>query len=401
MTHQKSPDDRAQEMTVSRSSDDIGLLDLLIVLAKRKKLVLGIPFITALIATFLVLRMPPIYTATTKIVTPQQNQAAASLASQLGAVGGLVGVGSGLRSQNEVYVTMLKSRTLLDNLIERFGFMKRIEFKNPSQARAWLTNAAHVTNSIKDGVITIDVEDEDPDRATELANAFVDELFKFTRVLAVTEASQRRLFLERQFGQARENLIKVESSAREALDRGGLIKVDDQGRAMVETTARLRAQMTAKEVQIGAMRSFASDDNPEMQRAQQELSVLRRELAKVEGETGVNSAQTGKVGKGLSNLRLLRDVKYYEALNELLAKQLELAKIEEASNSSVLQVLDKAVRPDIKTKPKRRQIVLVWTAASLIVAIILAFIMEWISTMRDDPTRAERIQAFKRYLFSR
>jgi uncharacterized protein involved in exopolysaccharide biosynthesis len=377
-------------------NDEISLLDLAIVFAKHKKFIFGLPFVVAVIAAGISLLMPSIYTATTKILPPQQSQSAASaMLAQLGGVGGLIG-GVG-RSPNDVYVAMLKSRTVADNLIQRFDLMKSSEAKYPSQVRQALAAVTSI-NSGKDGVVSIEVDDKDPKRAAELANAYVDELLKFTQVLAVTEASQRRLFFERQFAQAKDNLTKAEASARQALQQGGLVKVDDQGRAMVETTARLRAQITVKEVQIGAMRTFAAERNPDLQLAQQELESLRRELAKLEGASGTKAATNGQSGQGIDSLRLLRDVKYHEVIFELLARQYELAKIDEAKDSAVIQVMDKAVEPDLKSKPSRRLIVLVAALAAFFAGILAAFIREWMFKTRSDPLQAERLQTFKRYL---
>jgi uncharacterized protein involved in exopolysaccharide biosynthesis len=255
-----------------------------------------------------------------------------------------------------------------------------------------------VINAGKDGIIAIGVDDKDPKFAADLANAYVDELYKLTQVLAVTEASQRRLFFERQFAQAKENLVKAEATARQALQHGGLVKVDDQGRAIVETTARLRAQIAAKEVQIGAMRTFASEANPELRFAQKEAESLKHELARLEGSSGFRSVAAESGGKGLDNLRLLRDLKYNEVLYELLAKQYEIAKIDEAKDSAVIQVLDKAIEPDRKSKPKRSLIVLVWMVAALLAAMLWIFVREAIARARDDPRQAGRWQVLKRYL---
>ena len=185
-----------------------------------------------------------------------------------------------------------------------------------------------------------------------LANAYVDELFKLTNVLAVTEASQRRLFFERQFEQARDNLTKAEAAARQAMDKGGLVQVEGQGRAIIENTARLRGQITVKEVQIGAMRTFATDNNPDLKLAQQELESMKRELARIEGTSGSKSGNGRENdSSGIDSVGLLRNVKYQETVYELLAKQFELAKIDEAKDSAVVQVMDKAIEPDRKSKP--------------------------------------------------
>ncbi len=388
VTNHQSPEDE----------EEISLLDLLIVLVKHKNLILGLPFVAAILAAIYSLTLPNIYTATTKILPPQQSQSAASaMLAQLGNVAGLVGGAAGLKNPNDLYVGMLKSRTVADNLIQRFDLKNRYEQKYQSSTRKALESNSVITTG-KDGIISIEVDDKDPKFAAELANAYVDELFKFTKVLAVTEASQRRLFFEQQFTQAKDNLAKAEVTARQALQQGGLVKVDDQGKAMVETTARLRAQMSVKEVQIGAMRTFAADRNPDLRLAQQELESIKRELAKIEGAGGTRAAGSASDGKGIDNLSLLRDLKYNEFLYELLAKQYEMAKIDEAKDSAVIQVMDKAIEPDRKSKPKRSQIVLLWALLAGFFALLWVFVREALVKSRSDPKHVARLVAFKRYL---
>jgi uncharacterized protein involved in exopolysaccharide biosynthesis len=394
------PSNRPDSQSTEADDDEISLLDLLIVLAKYKKLILGLPFVVAVIAAGMSLRMHDIYTANAKILPPQQSQSASrSMLAQLGDLASVGGLAAGLKGPNDVYISMLKSRTVADNLIQRFELLKRyeVDVKHPSDAYVALAGVTNIASG-KDGIIDIAVDDKEPKFAADLANAYVDELLKFTQVLAVTEASQRRLFFERQFSQAKESLTKAEAAARQALDRGGLVKVDEQGRALIEENARLRAQITVKEVQIGAMRSFATDRNPELQRAQQELESLKRELAKMEGVGGTKAAAYGSSSEGTDSLRLLRDVKYREFIFEMLAKQYELAKIDEAKDGTVLQVMDKAVPPDRKSKPFRSRIVLLYALGALFVAILWAFFREAMAKAGSNPQQAQRLQALKRYL---
>ncbi|MCX7144178.1 MAG: hypothetical protein NT123_24705 [Proteobacteria bacterium] len=218
-------------------------------------------------------------------------------------------------------------------------------------------------------------------------------------MLAVTEASQRRLFFERQFEQARDNLAKAEAAARLALVSGGLVQVEGQGRAIVETTARLRGQISVKDIQINAMRTFATDRNPDLQLAQKELEALKQELARIEGARGrtVNDPAESN-GRGLDNFQLLRNVKYHETIYELLAKQFELAKIDEAKDSAVVQVMDKAIEPDRKSRPKRALIVLSFALAASFVAVLWAFISEATAKASNDPQQAARLRVLRRYL---
>ena len=378
--------------------EEFTFLDVLVVLAKQKKYVVLLPIAAALAALVWGLLTPNVYTATTKIMPPQQNQSTAVLMlSQLSSLAGGGGAGSALKSPGEIYVGMLKSRTVADNIIGRFGLNARYGQDHQSATRRILASSSQITIG-KDGIITIDAEDADPKLAAALANAYTDELLKLTQVLAVTEASQRRLFFEQQVQQARDSLSKAEVAARQALERGGLVKVDDQGRAMVATSARLRGQIAAKEVQIGAMRTFAADNNAELKIALEEFDALKRELAKIEGASGLRAVGQAGGDKGMESLRLLRDVKYNETLFELLARQYEMAKIDEAKDSALVQVLDHAIVPDRKSKPKRLVIVIVATLVALFLGILLAFVHEAFSGMSSNPQQAERLQALKRYL---
>ncbi len=381
--------------------DEISLLDLLIVLAKHKRFVLGVPLAAAIAASVVSLLLPNIYTATTRLLPPQQSASATSallnqLGGALGGLGGVAGGALGVRNPNDLYVGMLKSRTVADNLISRFELGKVYDTEYASDTRKRLEKETTVAGG-RDGIITIEVDDRDPKRAADLANAYVDELMKLTKILAVTEASQRRLFFEHQLVQAKENLISAEIAARQGLQKGGLAQVDAQGRSMIAVTARLRAEISVKEVQLGAMRAFAAEGNPELQRTQQELEALRRELARIEGSFPVVATGKGDAPgtSGLDNLGRLRDVKYYEFLYELLAKQYELAKIDEAKDATIVQVMDTAIEPDRKSKPKRSLIVLLSLLVALLASVFGVFIREVAARVKADPEQIPRFEALR------
>jgi uncharacterized protein involved in exopolysaccharide biosynthesis len=406
MSEQFQSENRKETLAGENASadDEVSLLDLLIVLAKHKRVVLGLPAIVATVAAIISFLLPNIYTGTTRILPPQQSASAASaLLNQLGGVlggfGGIAGGTLGVRNPNDLYVGMLKSRTVADNLISRFALGKVYDEVHLSDARKRLEKETAIVAG-RDGIITVEVDDKDPKRAAELANAYVDELMKLTKVLAVTEASQRRLFFERQLLQAKDNLTAAEIAARQGLQKGGLAQVDAQGRSMIEVTARLRAQISAKEVQLSAMRTFAAEGNPELQRTQQELEALKRELSRIEGSSPVAAVGRGDApgSSGLDNLGRLRDVKYYEFLYELLAKQYELAKIDEAKDATVVQVMDKAIDPDRKSKPFRTLIVLLSALLALVASILWAFIREAIAKANTDLQQASRFETLRGYL---
>jgi uncharacterized protein involved in exopolysaccharide biosynthesis len=366
--------------SMSGSGDgEVSIIDLVIVLAKYKNLVIGMPLIVAVLAVAISLALPNTYKASTKLLPPQQAQSgAAALLSQLGGVASVAAGAAGIKNPNDVYIGMLKSRTVADKLIAQYDLKKAYDTDSQEKARNWLETNTSISAG-KDGLITIEVEDKNQKMVAKLANSYVDHLLLLTKVMAVTEASQRRMFFERQLELAKDNLAKAEMLLKSALDTRGVISVDTESRAIVETAGRLKAQVSAKEIQLSSMRAFVTTNNPDYKRAEEELNSLRAELSKLEngraGDQAVNGA-AGVKGGGFENIKLLRDLKYYQMLYELLAKQYEVARLDEAKDPSIIQVLDPAIEPERKFKPHRALIVVLSTLVALFAAIAWAFISE-------------------------
>lgn len=356
-----------------------GLVDILVVLVKNKRLIIGLPLLVAVLAVGVSLLIPDVYRARTKLLPPHAAQSgAASVLSQLGIAGSVVGA-AGMKNSSDLYVGMLRSRTIADKLIERFRLRDAYGTSSLDITRLTLEGNTAIASG-KDGLITIDVEDRDRKRAALLANAYVQELMSLTQVLAVTEAAQRRLFFERQLELSKDNLASAEWALKQGLDTKGVISVDASSRAIVETVGRLRAQVSVKEIELNSMRAFVTTANPDFVRVQEELNSLKEELSRLEngrsaqGAAAAVSEAAGSRQSGLENIRLLRNVKYYQMLYELLAKQYEVARLDEAKQSSVIQVLDRAVEPEHKSKPKRLIIVAIATIAAFFIALLWSFL---------------------------
>jgi uncharacterized protein involved in exopolysaccharide biosynthesis len=245
----------------------------------------------------------------------------------------------------------LKSRTVENALVERFHLQALYHRKYLSSTRRHWERETSVDTGLKDGLIRLSVTDRDPRRAAELANGWVEEYRRFSATLAVTEASQRRLFFERQLADARENMARAEEEMKQTEQRTGVMELDGQAHAMIASAAMLRAQVAAKQVEIQAMREFAADQNPDLERARQELSGLEGQLAAMDVDNdrrgGDLVAPRGKVGEaGLEYARALREVKYREMVQELLTRQYEAARIDEARQGSLVQIVDPAAVPD-------------------------------------------------------
>lgn len=379
------------------------LLDVLIVFAKHKRKLIFAPLVAGAIVYGISLMMPNYYTGSLQILPPQSQSGAAALLGQLGALGGLAGGALGGKTTNETYIGMLNSRTISDSLIDRFNLQQVYKKDFRSDTRRELKAATTITNG-RDGIILVEVDDRDPDRAAAMANGYARALQEMTQTLAVTEASQRRLFFDKQLEQAKKSLEASELALKEVQEKTGLLKLDGQAQGIIAAVASLKATVTAKEVALSVLRTFATPSNPDYLRAQQELASLRQQLSKMETAptqgNGDISIATSKVPEvGMEYVRRVRDVKYNEALFEALAKQLELAKIDEAKDSSTLQVLDYAVKPDKKSRPRRALWVLVSAAVTFVFAMGWAIFAEMFANAKNNSSQREQLSRLQQYLF--
>ncbi len=379
----------------------------LILLAKGKSFIFKFVGIAVVLSTITVFLLPKTYTANAKIMPPQQNQSMGSMAAlsqlgqQLGPLAAFAGKDLGLRNPSDLYVAVLHSRTVADNLIDRFSLMSVYNKRLRVDARRRLEALTEIS-SAKEGVISISVDDRDPRRAADLANGYVDELEKLAKTLAVTEAGKRRIFFEREVKMASDDLANAEMALKQTQEKTGIIQLNSQSAAMIGSLISLRAQVAAQEVQVQAIRSFATGENPDLVRAEQELSALRDQLKRAEGGQGKRSFGDVPIENvptaGLEYVRKYRDVKYREALYELLVKQYEAAKIDEARDSLIVQQLDKAVIPERKSWPLRAAIVVSVTFLALLIAILIVSLRESLERAKEDPQFAARLQLFQYYL---
>lgn len=368
---------QVSERHIERENDEgeMRLIDLLIVLAKHKKRIFQISIAAAAGSALISFVLPNTYVATTRLLPPQQTQSsAAALLSQLGGIAGAAAASAtGLKNPNDLYVGMLKSRTVADRLVSEFDLKKVYDTDSLEKARKKLEANTSI-GSGKDGLITIEVEDHEQKRVAELANAYVKELFRLMKTLAVTDASQRRLFYEQQLQVTKNNLATAEIDLKKTMDARGVVSVDAESRAILETIARLKAQTSAKEIQLTAMRSFVTTTNPDYRRVEEEWNGMRAELSRLENGRGESNDTNEKSG-GLENIKLLRELKYQQMLYEVLAKQYEVARIDEAKDPSVIQVLDPAVQPE-RPKPRYALVIILSTLVAFLSAAFWAIFKE-------------------------
>jgi len=393
---------------LSPSENEISALDILVILLGRKRFIVRFVLGSAVFAAIVSLLLPVQYEAKIVLLPPQQNSSIGSallgqLGQQMGALGSLAALAGGgvLKNPSDMYVSLLTSRTVEDGVILRFGLMAEYRVKLLSTARKALEHRMTVLAGSKDGLIRITLEDRDPKRAAELANGFVDEFRKLSSSLAITEAARRRLFFEQQLQQAKENLSNAEEAMAKTQQSTGVLEIDSQARALIESAAVLRAQVVAKQVQIEGMRSFATDDNPNLVLAKQELAALQSQLERIAGShrddsTDINLSKGRVTQAGMEYIRRFRDLKYDEAIFELLAKEFEIAKLDEAREGSIIQVVDAAVPPDKKSFPPRTLIVIVATILAFFFALFWVYVRENSVRTLGLPENRQRVEAIRR-----
>ena len=368
----------AQPGTWAEEPPGPGILDLLLALAERKWSILGITLAGGLITAVVAFLIPPMYTATASIMPPQQQQSTASaLLGQLGPLAAAAGGSLGIRNSADLYIGILGSRTIADHLVQAFDLRQIYDERTISDARKVLAKRSSFSTG-RETLIKISVEDRDPRRAAELANAYVQELYKQNSRLALTESAQRRLFFERQVEAQKKALADAEAAFKATQERTGVLQVNSQVESVILSMARLRAEIVSREVALSSLEKAATAQNPEVVRQQTELAALREQLRKLEssgdarrpGDPMILTSQVPKAG--LEYVRALRDLKYNETLFELLSAQYQAARIDEAKDAPVIQIVDSAVPPERKSGPQRALMIFLGTFLSGVLACLIA-----------------------------
>ena len=386
----------APPATTADDGPSVGLADLLTWIGEAKRLIGGVTFAVAIAALIYALNAAFIFTARTTLLAPntQQTSGSAALAA-LTSLGGLAG-GLSAKSPDELYVALLKGDSVQRALIDRFNLKEHYKVETYETLRKVLPSYVRVAADKKSGLITVEVDDESPKFAADLANAHADEITKVLGRLAVSEAQLRRAFFENQLKETKENLVRAEQALQATQEKSGMIVLDKQAEALIGGAAQLRAQITEREVQLKVLRTSATDQNPDVMRLGSELRALRTELARMESSQGAGSTTSAvemPVGQipsaSIDYVRARRELKLQETLLEGMVRQYWIAKLDEAKEGPALQQVDVALPPDRKSKPSRALIVIVTTVLALLASTAFVVLRRYKAFVREyDPTSA-------------
>lgn len=343
----------------------VGSADVLTWIGHAKLPIALVTVAAAIVGVVVALVLPPIFTARATLLPPgsqQQSSSAAALAA-LGSLGGLGG-GLGAKTPDELYVALLKSDSVQRALVARFDLAARWRMTDYDQLRRAFASFVRIAADKKSGLISIEVDDQEAAFAARLANAYPEEIAHLMARLAVSEAQARRVFFEQQLKETKERLVAAEVGLRKVQESSGVIVLDKQAEALILGAAQVRAQIAEREVTLSVLRRSATAQNPDVQRLTAEVTALRGELARMESSkdgdrTSPFDLPVSKLSEaGIEYVRARRELKLQETLLESMIRQYEVAKLDEAKEGQVLQVVDVAQPPDRKSKPARTVIVL-------------------------------------------
>ncbi len=370
--------------------DEINLLEYVAVLARRSKFIVKTVVIASFVSVAIALMLPNIYISTARVLPPEDKSG--GMSSLLGGMGDLAALaGVSVRGgSGELWAGMLMSRTVSDAIIDRFDLMSVYNMEYRVKTYEELSKHVNIVIGEENGILSISVEDEDPQRAADMANAYLDELDRLNHRFNLLTAGRERIFLEDRLELVKKDLKKSEDALKFFQEKNKTFKIDQQAEATINAIAQLKAEEASKEVELRVLLAYQTENNPKVISTKEALETIRKEINKLNGGKessigqGIYLSIAAVPELGLQYARLMRNFKIQESLFESLTKQYEMAKIAEAKNSSMIQILDRGTVADKKSKPKRSIIVIVITMLASFGAVFWAFVREYTEQLTDE-----------------
>jgi capsule polysaccharide export protein KpsE/RkpR len=352
------------------------------------------------------------YTSTTRLMPPD-NDSGAGLATVAAALSGASGIGAmatsllGEKSNSDIFVGVLSSRTTHDELIQEFDLKKVYGVRRIEDARQELANRTSISIDRKSQIITIEVIDKDPHRAAAIAAAYVGELNRLVTSLSTSSARRERIFLEGRLRDVRADLETAEKNFSQFASKNTAIDITEQGKAMVGAAATLEGELIGSRSELEGLKQIYSDNNVRVRSLTARVAELQSQMEKLVGKGDVDAApgqdyMYPSIRRlpllGVSYADLFRQTKVQEAVFETLTKEYELAKVQEAKEIPTVKVLDPADVPEKKSYPPRALIVFFGVLLSACAALAAIFVSaNWKSIDPNDPGKILAREIFNRF----
>ncbi len=395
--------------------DTISLLDLIAVLVKRRKLIIGMTLGGALLIvgiSILTIKLPPdskwnilpnIYEPKVEVLVKGTTGTSSisqmlSSSSGLGALAGLMGLSGASNTSAELAMALLEGNTIKDEIAKQFNFVKRyhIEKYPKTTARNIIQSALDTEYDSKTNILTIGYKDIDPVFATKVLNQIVKLLEKRFKDLTLEKVRIKKQFLKERLETVGKDLKKAQDALVNFQRKHGIVDIEAQAQEQIKLIADLTSQVYSKEVELQTMKSYLRPNDPKIVRLQNEINKmnaliveLRKGFKEFSGEA-IPQEKLPMVSAQYLNLK--RDLKIQETIYTMLRQQYETAKIEETDTSQTFQILEHAEVPEVKSAPSRSKICIIFTITVFFLAIFLAFVLEYFERVKKDPVESLKLK---------
>jgi uncharacterized protein involved in exopolysaccharide biosynthesis len=363
---------------------------------------LGVCLIVALLSFLL----PSWYRATTTVLPPG-GETALGLGAASSLLGGAPGFAASLSlpfmaTPSDIVAAILKSRAVGEAVIKEERLMEAYGTESVERALGELFSRVEIRVT-PEGLISLSYEDRDRVRAAEVANRFMEQSDRIGRETSASQAKSARVFIEQRLTQTQEQLTRSEESLRKFQEENKAILLDDQMRASIEKAAELKAQMVSSEIELNVLSKTMSPTHPGIRSLRSKIDETKKQLEILEkgkdqddpeGKTVLDVPFSEVPSLSLKLARLIREVKIQEGIFELLTRQYEQYKIQESKDTPTLQILDRAVPPERRARPKRALLVGLSGILSLFASMVFIFGLEYFKALRQrNPEGFDRFTA--------
>jgi capsule polysaccharide export protein KpsE/RkpR len=353
-----------------------------------------------LLVSIVVFLLPKMWVSDARLMPPEQSSTsglAAMLSSKAGdsLPAGLADIISPKSSEGAMFIAVLRSETVENRLIDSFNLRRVYYVSTYKQAREILENRTSIVDDRRSGIISLAVEDRNPIRARDLCAAYIDQLNRLVAELSTSSARRERIFLEGRLKEVRSELQEAEQELSQFSSKHSTLDVSEQGKAMLQSAGTLQGELIAAQSELQGLQTIYSDNNVRVRALRAKVSELERALEKgVSG--GTPAEQASQLYPSLRQLPILgatyadlyRQTKIEATVFEILTKEYEMARVEEAKEIPTVRVLDTPLVPEKKSSPKRLQLIFAGTTLALLGGMAwLAFRRAWLRGESADPNR--------------
>ena len=371
---------------------------LLEALARHRGLVFGLVLIATLGAVVVSLLLPAWYEAEALLLPPKDASVGLDQLSKLSEVMSVTG---GLNlpvmvTPSDIYARILRSQRVTDRIVEKFNLKAR--YNTQTWVDTYAEYASHTKFRVtEEGLVSIKVEDRDPQVAADMANAVVDELNSVNQEIVSGRAKRNRQFVEARLAEVNAKLDTTRDELAQFQGTHRTVDFDAQTRLAIEQASDLKVSLARVDLEITMGEQSLGKDNPELIEKKQRREAIQHQLKRLEiggTDTSYFSLPVASIPGLKGEYELLYGrVRVTESIYNMLLEQLERARIQEEEQSPSISVLDRARPPELRSRPQRTMMVGATFGLSLIAALLLAAFLEYLDRMKsrrpEDYARAQ------------